>query len=321
MNLDAQYLERIEKIDFQPIFIEGLHRSGTTVLYKMLTASGCFNPVTVYHLLKYDQLLNDYEKKRQDSEKKMLTESFRKKGVIDRGIDKLKITADFPEEYGYFLDNKSTKLTLTKKNLSMFNEMCKKITYISDKKLPILLKNPYDFSNFLFIKKAFPEAKFVFIHRHPFKVLSSNVNTLRFLHNDFSYYISQLSKRYNKEYENYLVIFFLRSLTSNLSFFGLMMLIYYLSKSMKYYLKSLKNLPSDCYISITYEKLCKNPQLTMENIFSKLNINPKKTVDYNTYIEQRKITLDPIVISLKKYIYLSMKTYCEEFDYTPENWF
>ena len=320
MNLDARYLDKIEKIDFKPIFIEGLHRSGTTVLYQMLTASGCFNSVTAYHLIKYDQLLDDYENNRQDNEKKMLTESFRKKGEEDRGIDKLKITADFPEEYGFFLEKKSSKVTITKKNLSKFNEMCKKITYVSDRNKPILLKNPYDFPNFTYIKKACPDAKFIFIHRHPFKVLSSTMNAFRVLYNDFSYYISQLSRIYNREYENPLVIYFLRSLTSYLSFFGLMMITYYSSKSGKYYLKNLKNLPNGCYISITYEALCKSPQQTMENIFSTLNINPTKKVDYKSYIKPRKTTLDPSVIFLKKYIYSSMQTYCKELGYTLENY-
>jgi len=155
MNPDLRYLKKLEDIDFQPVFIMGLHRSGTSVLYKMLTSSGCFNPVSVYHLIKYDQLLDDYENKTQDNVKKRLTESFRKKGLDDRGIDKLRVSADFAEEYGFFLDEKSAQTFITKNNVSKFNEMCKKITYISDRKKPILLKNPYDFSNFIYIKKNF----------------------------------------------------------------------------------------------------------------------------------------------------------------------
>lgn len=32
-NLDSQYLNLIENINFHPIFIMGDHRSGTTLLY------------------------------------------------------------------------------------------------------------------------------------------------------------------------------------------------------------------------------------------------------------------------------------------------
>jgi len=315
MNPDLRYLKKLEDIDFQPVFIMGLHRSGTSVLYKMLTSSGCFNPVTVYHLVKYDQLLDDYENKTQDNVKKRLTESFRKKGLDDRGIDKLRVSADFAEEYGFFLDEKSAQTFITKKNASKFNEMCKKITYISDRKKPILLKNPYDFSNFIYIKNAFPNAKFVFIHRHPFKVLSSLINAVRVLFEDYNYYASQISRIYNRLYENPLSRYSLKYLTSRLSFFGLMLLCYNSSKYTKYYLKNLKNLPNDCYISITYEELCNKPQQTMENIFSKLKIKPKKTIDYNSFIKPRKTTLDPSVVFLKKYIYSSMETYCKKLGY------
>lgn len=315
MNPDLRYLKKLEDIDFQPVFIMGLHRSGTSVLYKMLTSSGCFNPVTVYHLVKYDQLLDDHENKTQDNVKKRLTESFRKKGLDDRGIDKLRVSADFAEEYGFFLDEKSAQTFITKKNASKFNEMCKKITYISDIKKPILLKNPYDFSNFIYIKNVFPNAKFVFIHRHPFKVLSSLINAVRVLFEDYNYYASQISRIYNRLYENPLSRYSLKYLTSRFSFFGLMLLCYNSSKFTKYYLKNLKNLPNDCYISITYEELCNKPQQTMENIFSKLKIKPKKTIDYNSFIKPRKTILDPSVVFLKKYIYSSMETYCKKFGY------
>lgn len=33
INQDRQYLERLEHIDFQPIFILGLHRSGISISY------------------------------------------------------------------------------------------------------------------------------------------------------------------------------------------------------------------------------------------------------------------------------------------------
>jgi len=320
MNPDLRYLKKLEDIDLQPVFIMGLHRSGTSVLYKMLTSSGCFNPVTVYHLVKYDQLLDDYENKTQDNLKKRLTESFRKKGLDDRGIDKLRVSADFAEEYGFFLDEKSAQTFITKKNVSKFNEMCKKIMHISDRKKPILLKNPYDFSNFIYIKKAFPNAKFVFIHRHPFKVLSSLMKATRVLFTDYNYYASQISRIYNKLYENPLSLFFLRNLTSRLSFFGLMLLCYNSSKSTKYYLKNLKNLPNDCYISITYEELCRSPQETIKNILSKLNITTKKKIDYGSFIKPRKTILDQSVVSLKKYIYSSMRAYCKKFNYTLDNY-
>ena len=39
-----------------PVFILGLPRSGTTLLYQMLEASGCFNILTARHVIFFDEL-------------------------------------------------------------------------------------------------------------------------------------------------------------------------------------------------------------------------------------------------------------------------
>jgi len=315
---DLQYLYLLENITFQPVFILGLHRSGTSILYKMLTSTECFNPVTAYHLIKYDQLLDDCENKRQDNVKKRLTESFRKKGLDDRGIDKLKVSADFAEEYGFFLDEKSAQTFITKKNVSKFTEMCKKITYVSDMEKPILLKNPYDFSNFIYIKKTFPNAKFIFIHRHPFKVLSSLMTAVRVLFETNNHYASQLSRIYNKLYENPLALYGVRCLTTIFSIFGLMLLCIYSSKATKYYIKNIKSFSKEDFISITYEELCKDPQKNIENIMKSLNIKPRKKIDFTSFIKPRKTNLDPSVVELNRFISKTMRHYFVCFGYDAE---
>jgi hypothetical protein len=93
----------------------------------MLTATGCFNPVTAYHLINYHELLSNYHEQTEQQAKQQLTESFLKNGLRDRGIDRLKITADFAEEYGFLLSTQTLQMRITKKNLSLFTEMCKKI--------------------------------------------------------------------------------------------------------------------------------------------------------------------------------------------------
>ena len=160
-NLDIQYLKKIKEIDFEPIFILGLHRSGTSILYKMLSETNFFNQVTAYHLIKYEQLLSNFENNIEDEEKEKVTEHIFSQGQKDRGIDKLKITADFAEEYGFILGKYSNKYEIKPKNKEYFIELCQKIQYISKNKKPLLLKNPYDLANFLYIKKIFPNAKFI----------------------------------------------------------------------------------------------------------------------------------------------------------------
>jgi hypothetical protein len=114
---DTPYLTEINKVSFQPVFILGVHRSGTSILYKMLVETGCFNPSTAYHLINYDELLYNHHEKREETEKQRLTESFVKNGVSDRGIDRLMLTADFAEEYGFLLGNRTLRMSLSKKNI------------------------------------------------------------------------------------------------------------------------------------------------------------------------------------------------------------
>ena len=57
MVIENKYLDRLDNVSFQPIFVLGFHRSGTSILYKVLESTKCFNIITAYHVIKYDQLL------------------------------------------------------------------------------------------------------------------------------------------------------------------------------------------------------------------------------------------------------------------------
>ena len=149
--LDERYLENINNIDYNPVFILGLHRSGTSILYKMLVSTGQFNSVTAYHLIKYEELLSNHINKKEEIVKNQLTNYFIKRGQSDRGIDKLKITADFAEEYGFLLGKYSSKYYITSKNVNYFNQLAKKVQFISENNNLILLKNPWVLSHFLTI--------------------------------------------------------------------------------------------------------------------------------------------------------------------------
>jgi len=153
VDLDAQYQDKIKDISFQPVFIMGLQRSGTSILYKMLDATNCFNVVTAYHIIKYNELLHNHINNLDDGAKNALSEFFGHHSKTTRGIDNLQITPDFPEEYGFLLAQKTRQSKLNQNNMSSFMELCKKIQFISESEKLLLLKNPFDFSNFMYIKK------------------------------------------------------------------------------------------------------------------------------------------------------------------------
>ena len=318
-NPDQQYLQRLENIEFQPVFILGLHRSGTSILYKMLVATESFNSVTAYHLIRYNQLITNHIYNQEESSKKELTESLKEKGLDDRGIDRLKVNADFAEEYGFLLGQKTLQMHITPKNLSLFIELSKKIQFISENDKPILLKNPYDFSNFLYIKQVFPNTKFVFIHRHPFKTLSSTIKAISVLLKNKNPYTTQLFRTYNKIFENPLILTPLRFCFSRYPTFGVIFLTIYSSKTTKYYLKNIKQLPKQDYISITYEDLCENPQENIEKIMKSLDIKISNKMDFTSFIKPRKIDLDHSVVKLRRFIFKCMRKYIKCFGYTLEN--
>jgi len=318
INPDEEFLQDLQQVSFQPVFILGLHRSGTSILYKMLSTTGSFNPVTAYHLINYHELLANHHLKKEEAAKQHLTQSFKNKGLTDRGIDQLKLTADFAEEYGFLLNTRTMQMFLTRKNVALFTEMCKKIQYIAGNDKPILLKNPYDFLNFLSIKQVFPNARFVFIHRHPLKTISSTLNAIRMILNEKNPYTARLSRLYDRSYDNPLLLWPLRFIFCTIPEWGVVLITRITAKAVKYYLKNIEKLPSEDYLSITYEELCEHPQETLEYIMERLSLRMSEKVDVASLMSPRTVDVDGSVQKLRVYIYKSMKSYFDMFHYLRE---
>ena len=107
IELDEQYLGKINNVTFNPIFIMGVPRSGTSILYKILSATSNFNIVTSYHILKYSELLHNYINNIENQAKNNLADFFKENLNTDRIIDRMQITPDFAEEYGFILGEKA----------------------------------------------------------------------------------------------------------------------------------------------------------------------------------------------------------------------
>ncbi|EDX82930.1 hypothetical protein S7335_108 [Synechococcus sp. PCC 7335] len=56
---DSPHLNMLKDVEVAPIIILGDQRSGTTLLYKTLADTGCFNVVRAYHIIKYDEILSN----------------------------------------------------------------------------------------------------------------------------------------------------------------------------------------------------------------------------------------------------------------------
>jgi hypothetical protein len=316
INPDEQFVSELEQVSFQPVFILGVHRSGTSILYKMLVATGSFNPITAYHLIHYDELLVNHHLKKEASAKQHLTDVFTEKGLQDRGIDRLKLTADFAEEYGFLLNKRTVLMSLSSRNIGLFTQMCKKIQYIAGNDKPLLLKNPYDFPNFLYIKQMFPNARFVFIHRHPLKTISSTLNAIRTIVKKKNPYTTMLSKFYDTFSTNPLFLFPLRLIFCKIPEYGVLFISMITTRATRYYLKNIEKLPKEDYISITYEEFCMHPQETLEDIMKKLSPPQAHPIDAQSFIKPRMVDVDGSVQKFRNHIFRSMKTYCDTFHYS-----
>jgi len=314
MNLDEKYIDQLKNIDFKPIFIMGVHRSGTSILYKILSKTGSFNSVNAYNVINYDQLLNNHINKIEGKEKQKLN-NLLKKLQKSRSIDKLEIDSDFAEEYGFVLSRKNNESELKPSTLETFITLCKKIQFISENDKPILLKNPFDFNNFLFIKKQFPDAKFIFIHRNPFKTLNSQINATRTLIKNKSEYLNLISVNYPKIYKNKLLLLYYRFLYSKYVQFGTLLFIKNLARKTKYFLENIEKLDNIDYISIRYEDLCNNPDEKINNILNFLQIKAQKNIKYNNLINARKTQILKELQKKEKYIIKKINPYFLKYSY------
>jgi len=314
-NIDENYRAQIQNISFRPIFILGLPRSGTSILYKILTKTKNFNAVTSYHIIRYNTLIYNHIHHLEDQAKQEINESFTKKGLEDRGMDKLQISADFSEEYGYILQQHARQIYIHPDNVNVFRDLAKKIQYISENNKPLLLKNPFDFQNTRYIKEMFPDAQFIFICRDPQKILSSSMKAIGFLLQGKHHYSTQIFRAYNTIYQNPILLSSARLFFQQLSLFGLFYVTMVYSKISNRFMKNITYLSSKDYIIVKYEDLCNNPKKTIEDIMVFLNLEIRENIDVKQLIKPRKKEMEPSVVKMKYFIYKRLKKYYDFFGY------
>lgn len=317
-DLDEKYLYLLNKVDFTPIFIMGEHRSGTTLLYKTLVETECFNFVKAYHIIKYKKILSNHVNDIENQAYQELDDQLKSLGINDRVIDKLKVTPDFPEEYGFILRNLvGDDSKLTDENLSIFKELCQKVQLTSKQNRPLLLKNPWDFSQFLYVKKSLPNAKIIFIHRHPIHVINSKLKAVRSFFSNWNSYLALISQRYKKIFKNPIKLFFYRMLYSSYFDLGLHRTIKDYLTSTSYFLENIGKLPQTDYISIKYEDLCDRPEETILKVLEFLELEARKNLDYQNLIETRSTNLLPEVEKNYDLICQKLKPYLKYHNYKP----
>jgi hypothetical protein len=292
---DEPYFSKLDNVHYRPVFILGFHRSGTTLLYELMAMTGSFKIITTYHVLYYDELLANHFEGTADQAHQELNDWFASLNIKTRSIDNVKLNADMPEEYGFILHAKRRKMAITKRNFPIFEQICRKIQVISDPSRILLLKNPWDFDRFLDLKKMMPEAKFVFIHRHPIHLLNSQLKALHTVCSETNPYLFRLSKASERIHKIPLAMAISRWITDPSLKWQLIrhMLTERIVKIMTYFMQNIESLPPSEYISLRYEDLCENPASLFPGIFDIAGVNPRFEIPFDEHIGPRFLRLLP----------------------------
>lgn len=306
-NADTGYLHLLSSVEYSPIFIQGEHRSGTTILYKMLGLSGSFNGVDAYHVLRNYELLANYTQGREKQARAEVDAIFQSWNMGTRVIDEMPLDSRMPEEYGMHLLRVCHRPTISRKTLPAFDQFCRKIEYISDVTRKLLLKNPWDFSRFLYIKQVFPGAKFIFIHRNPIHILNSQLKTMqttRAKGNPYVQFIADVPGLIPFLYRTRLLRMVKNWTVSpkNSLRLGLRLLARKGEKLRHAYRRDILKLPEESWLSIRYEDLCEQPNELIEEILAFAGVECARHLDYSRWTKPRPLVLLPEVQSWESHL-------------------
>ena len=149
-----------------PLFVLGVHRSGTTWLTSALSRHACCAPVSVRHLIE----AVDGEPLSSSEVQQRLIDS----GVRVRPGDARPVSPEMTEEYGYLLALAHGSSRTTRRSLPTLQSLIAKVASESPGEVP-LLRNPWDYAASHRLRGWLPSARFVFVHRDPVDTVGSAV--------------------------------------------------------------------------------------------------------------------------------------------------
>jgi len=264
-----------------PIFIIGHWRSGTTFLHYLMGRDKSLAFVSTFETMTPNMMIN-----KEELFKNIVKNHLPNK----RPMDNLELNADLPyeEEYAianlspysfyhawyfpkkmrkYFDQNvlyKDSSNGFKDKWIETYDYFLKKITYKNNGN-QIILKSLVNTAKIPLILKKYPNAKFIYLYRNPYKVYLSTWRLYRKILPIFSF-----QKLTNHQLDTE-ILYNYRSLISK-------------------YLEDRKSIPNDHLIEIKYEDFVKKPLETLKKIYSKIGLNSFETSKnaFNKYIVKHK---------------------------------
>ncbi len=294
-----------------PVFILGMHRSGTTVLYEMLAAMGHWNTLWAWHVASYDEIRAGKTEHAVSQAK--FSQRLADAGMETRGVDAVKAGPETKEEYCFIMDNKGFGNKLTEKAFPLFQEICNTVQSTQPEVRPLLLKNPWDFGNAHVIRQLIPTARFVYIHRHPLETVNSMWRFLNAAFQEPNAYMAMMSERYLDITQSRWKWGALRGFVRRFPGTFIDGLIIWFGRNCDGYLKSIDLVPESDRLEITYDELCAQPNATMERIRNQFNI-ADNGVDFSGMVSRRSQKCDALVAAKSGKIDRRMAAYLQKLE-------
>jgi hypothetical protein len=324
---DAPYLEQLQALPSQLIFIMGCHRSGTSLLHHLLAYTRQVNYLTTYDVIHYDSLLCNRLTGREAQVKAELQQ--RLGAEKNRGLDHLPVGADLPEEYRFLLTTFAVSWSwqarqrideifaphLTPQTLPKFLELCRKKHFLAPYDQPLVLKDPADhYFNFLAVHQMLPQAKFIFLHRHPLHVLNSYLQSFGALLERKSTYWALLDQGYDSFFGLLPVKRLLAVLTMRTNWYARLVLLRLIA-SFAYYLDNISRIPQEHYMVLRYEDLCADPLGCLTALGQHLQLPIESHIPPN-FIAPRQLPLLPRVVRQYARQQVALQPYLDHMRYT-----
>lgn len=165
--------ETLRQVSPRPVFIIGLHRSGTTFLYQLLSHALNVAILTIYHVVHYDRILRHRQEGTEASAKGEIDQLFQNWHMESRLGDNISLSQAMPEEYGWLLRRWAGAFCTNARTAPLLDEICRKLQFLMPSAEAVLLKNPWDAGHVGDVLNRFPDARFIFLQRTPVAIVNS----------------------------------------------------------------------------------------------------------------------------------------------------
>lgn len=256
------------------IVVLGLHRSGTTFLYQLLSDHFPLAVTRLVQITHYQRLLYGAREGLTATYEAQLRAHLEARGIADRGIDGFAVGPDTLEEYAFILRTLTPHWGFHPRHAATFDQMARKLSALQPEGQALLLKNPFDLASAPAILEAHPETRFVMIRRDPVRVLNSQFRNSFLYRKQPEPYLDVLLEGIPAWRLNFRLMAALNHLVPDPAYQAVLVngLRRSIERQLEAHYRSLAALPVESYVEVGYEELIADPAPTLERLADFLDL-------------------------------------------------